>query len=287
MSVGNKADVSGNDLLRCWAEDSRTSVILLYVSFGNPRSSSRIARRVARTKPIVAVQAGRSRAGARAASSHTGALAVSDTVVDALFRQAGVIRTDTLQELFVWPHSSRISRSRTGRGSRSSRMPAGRARPTHEAQGLQMATLSEATRATLRSFLPASASVSNPVDMIASASADHYRRATAAILADDGVDLLVIFILMVTEPDAVAQAIVDGRRNVQEAGARRVHAGGRVRPQRWRRSRAIRFRVGGHRSRPGCHLQRLACEASRGATDQVRCRRCRCAPRHRRRVDPR
>ena len=101
VSVGNKADVSGNDLIQYWADDPRTDVILLYLeSFGNPRKFGQIARRVGRRKPIVAVKSGRSAAGARAASSHTGALASSDAIVDALFRQAGVIRTDTLEELF-------------------------------------------------------------------------------------------------------------------------------------------------------------------------------------------
>src|SRR5262249_48348146 len=101
VSVGNKADVSSNDLVQYWAEDPRTDVILLYLeSFGNPVRFSRIARRVARKKPIIAVKAGRSAAGARAAASHTGALAQSDAVVDALFRQAGVIRARTLEELF-------------------------------------------------------------------------------------------------------------------------------------------------------------------------------------------
>ena len=101
VSVGNKADVSGNDLIQYWAQDPRTSVILLYLeSFGNPKKFSEIARRVSRAKPIVAVKAGRSRAGARAAQSHTGALAVPDSVVDGLFRQAGVIRTDTLEQMF-------------------------------------------------------------------------------------------------------------------------------------------------------------------------------------------
>ena len=101
VSIGNKADVSGNDLLQYWADDPRTSAILMYVeSFGNPKKFSQIARAVARDKPIVAVKAGRSAAGARAAASHTGALASSDAVVDALFRQSGVIRTDRLEELF-------------------------------------------------------------------------------------------------------------------------------------------------------------------------------------------
>ena len=100
-SIGNKADVSGNDLIQYWADDPRTDVILLYVeSFGNPRTFSELARDIGRHKPIVAVKAGRSAAGARAASSHTGALASSDVIVEALFRQAGVIRTYTLEEMF-------------------------------------------------------------------------------------------------------------------------------------------------------------------------------------------
>ena len=100
VSVGNKSDVSGNDLLQFWDDDPRTGVILLYLeSFGNPRKFARIARRISRHKPIVAVKSGRTPAGSRAASSHTAALASSDVAVDALFRQAGVIRVDTLEEL--------------------------------------------------------------------------------------------------------------------------------------------------------------------------------------------
>ena len=99
--MGNKADVSGNDLLQWWEEDDATQVILLYLeSFGNPRKFSRIARRVGRSKPIVAVKSGRSQAGTRAASSHTAALASSDQAVDALFHQTGVVRVETIEELF-------------------------------------------------------------------------------------------------------------------------------------------------------------------------------------------
>ena len=101
VSVGNKADVSGNDLLLAWEDDPQTDVITLYVeSFGNPKKFSRIARRIGRSKPIIAVKSGRTSAGSRAASSHTGALASSDVAVQALFRQAGVIRVDTIEELF-------------------------------------------------------------------------------------------------------------------------------------------------------------------------------------------
>ena len=101
VSVGNKADVSGNDLLQFWEEDAQTDVILLYLeSFGNPRRFARLARRVSRRKPVVVMKSGRTKAGSRAAGSHTAALAASDVAVDALFRQTGVIRADTLAEMF-------------------------------------------------------------------------------------------------------------------------------------------------------------------------------------------
>ena len=218
VSVGNKADVSGNDLLQYWGDDPRTSVILLYLeSFGNPRKFGQIARRVGRAKPIVAVKAGRSKAGARAASSHTGALAASDVVVDALFRQAGIISTATLEELFdvaallanqPIPDGRRVAILTNAGG------PGILAADACEERGLEIASLSERTRDELRGFLPPSASLGNPVDILASAPAEHYSRAAGAILADEGVDsLLVIFIPpLVTEPDAVARAIVEASR---------------------------------------------------------------------------
>ena len=117
VSVGNKADVSGNDLLRVLGRTIRsTHVILLYLeSFGNPRRFARLARRIGRTKPIVAVKAGRTRAGSRAAGSHTAALAASDTAVDALFHQSGVIRADTIDEMFDIAALSRRPATAAGR----------------------------------------------------------------------------------------------------------------------------------------------------------------------------
>jgi acetyl coenzyme A synthetase (ADP forming)-like protein len=225
VSVGNKADVSSNDLLQYWAEDPQTSVILLYLeSFGNPRKFSQIARRVGRAKPIVAVKAGRSTAGARAASSHTGALATSDALVDALFKQSGVIRTDTLQELF--DVATLLSNQPLPAGRRVAILtnaggPGILAADACEANGLTMAPLGDDTRRALREFLPASASVANPVDMLASAPAGHYGRATEALLRDEAVDsLLVIFIPpLVTAPDDVATAIAASAR---EAGSKPV-----------------------------------------------------------------
>ena len=216
VSVGNKADVSGNDLIQYWAEDPRTSVILLYLeSFGYPKKFAEIARRVARTKPIVAVKAGRSTAGARAASSHTGALATSDAMVDALFRQAGVIRTNTYEELF--DVALLLANQPAPRGPRVAILtnaggPGILAADACEASGLELPALSDPTVAELRTFLPAEASVANPVDMIASATADRYRRALRLLLADDQVDsVLVLFIPPVlSQAEAVAHAMVDG-----------------------------------------------------------------------------
>jgi acetyl coenzyme A synthetase (ADP forming)-like protein len=212
-SIGNKADVSGNDLIQYWSEDPRTDVILLYLeSFGNPRKFGQIARRVGRRKPIVAVKAGRSTAGARAASSHTGARATDDALVDTLLRQAGVIRTHTLEELF--DVAALLSSQPVPAGRRVAIItnaggPAILAADACEANGLELPALSAATVASLQSFLPAAASVANPIDMIASASPEQYRRAIELVLADPNVDsLIVIFIPpVVTAAEQVAAAI--------------------------------------------------------------------------------
>lgn len=213
VSVGNKADVSGNDLIQYWSSDPNTDVILLYLeSFGNPRAFSRIARRVARRKPIVAVKSGRSPSGARAASSHTGALASSDRIVDALFHQAGVIRASTLEEMF--DVATLLSNQPVPRGGRVAILtnaggPGILAADACEARGLTLPALSDNATAALRAFLPPAASVGNPVDLLASASAAHYERALNILLQEDGTDsVLVIFIPpMVTSATDVAHAI--------------------------------------------------------------------------------
>ena len=212
-SIGNKADVSANDLLQYWAEDPRTGVILLYLeSFGNPRKFAEIARRVGRTKPIVAVKAGRSDAGARAAASHTGARATSEALVDTMLREAGVIRTRTLEELFDVATLLAHQPVPGGRGVAivtNAGGPAILAADACEAEGLRVPVLAEATQRALRALLPPAASVGNPVDMIASATPEQYRRALDVVIADPSVDsVITIFIPpLVTEPDAVAQAI--------------------------------------------------------------------------------
>jgi acetyl coenzyme A synthetase (ADP forming)-like protein len=221
VSVGNKADVSGNDLIQYWAEDAHTEAILLYMeSFGNPRTFARLARQVARQKPIIAVKAGRSKAGQRAAASHTGALASDDAVVEGLFRQAGVIRTRTLAELFdvatlvanqPVPTGRRVAIVTNAGG------PGILCADACEAAGLQVPTLSDATTTALRAFLPPAASVANPVDMIASAPPEHFPRAMEIVAADEGIDAIIAIYIppLVTDPRAAAAAIAEGAKKTR------------------------------------------------------------------------
>jgi acetate---CoA ligase (ADP-forming) len=216
VSVGNKADISGNDLLQYWEEDSATDVCVLYLeSFGNPRKFARVARRVSRRKPILAVKSGRSAAGARATSSHTGALlAASDVTVDALFRQAGVTRTDTLAELFdavrlfanqPLPKGSRVAIVTNAGG------PGIMCADACEAGGLTVVELSTQVRDGLRKQLPAEASTANPVDMIASATPAQYRAVVEAVASSGEVDaVIVIFIPPLAVPSREVAAAIRG-----------------------------------------------------------------------------
>jgi len=216
VSVGNKADVSGNDLLQYWEQDSETDVILLYLeSFGNPRRFARIAKRVSRQKPIVAVKAGRTSAGKRAASSHTAALAASDVAVDALFHQAGVIRAESLDEMFDL--AAALSAQPLPQGRRVAILTnAGGlgilCADTCEANGLLVQEISESTKTRLKQFLPPTASVLNPIDMIASASADHFAKATEILLRDNQVDSLIVLTIHVGLVDiaAISRGILAG-----------------------------------------------------------------------------
>jgi len=214
ISVGNKADISGNDLLSYWDRDPRTDLIALYLeSFGNPRKFAQIASRVAHKKPIVAVRSGRGKAGARAAASHTASLvATSDATVNALFRQTGVLRTETLSDMFdllsllatqPLPQGSRVGIITNAGG------PAILCADACEANSLDVVELSEGTRRALRAFLPAEAATGNPVDMIASASAADYRRAIEVVAEDPAVDSLIVIFTppLVTRPEDVAEAI--------------------------------------------------------------------------------
>jgi acetate---CoA ligase (ADP-forming) len=203
-SIGNKADVSSNDLLEYWEDDPETDVVLLYLeSFGNPRKFGRVAARVARTKPILAMRSGTSSAGARAAASHTAALAGSDAVVDALFRQAGVLRASTLQELLETavlltalpaPAGNRVAVLTNAGGLGILCADA------CDAQNLSLPELAAETLLALSEVTPPEASLSNPIDLLGSANAALYERVLPLILADPNVDAVIaLFVPPVVE----------------------------------------------------------------------------------------
>jgi acetyl coenzyme A synthetase (ADP forming)-like protein len=225
VSLGNSADVSTNDLLEYWEQDPGTGVILLYLeSFGNPRRFARIARRVSRTKPIVAVKAGRTRSGSRAAGSHTAALAANDVAVEALFHQTGVLRADTLEEMFdlaaflhdqPLPGGRRVGIVTNGGG------PAILCSDACEAGGLTVPEFSAPLQARLAASLHPSAGLTNPVDMIASATAAQFRRTIETVLTSGEIDaLFVIYVdAGMVEAEAVPAAIREGVTAARSCGA--------------------------------------------------------------------
>ena len=209
VSVGNKPDISGNDLLEYWEHDPAVGMILMYVeSFGNPRRFLEIAGRISRVKPIIVVKSGRSKVGARAASSHTGALAASDAAVDALLAQAGVIRAASVEELFdlAMAFGGRsIPASRRTAVVTNSGGPGILAADALESSGMELADLAPETVVKLKPLFPAEASIRNPLDMIASATPAGYRTALGSLLDDPNVDsALAIFV----PPLGIAQADV-------------------------------------------------------------------------------
>jgi acetate---CoA ligase (ADP-forming) len=246
VSMGNKPDVSGNDLLLHWEDDPAIGVILMYVeNFGNPRRFLEIASRVTRKKPLIVVKAGRSGVGARAASSHTGALAASEVAVDALLTQAGVLRAGSVEELFdlamafggqPLPRSRRIGVLTNSGG------PGILAADALEANGVIVAELAPATVTHLAPSFPEDASLRNPLDMMASATPPGYRVALDALLSDPGIDgVIPIFVPMlgvrqeevaevivaatVGQPDKPVLAVLMGREGLAQ-GMAQLHGAG-------------------------------------------------------------
>jgi acetyl coenzyme A synthetase (ADP forming)-like protein len=246
VSVGNKPDVSGNDLLLQWERDPAVRIILMYVeSFGNPRRFLRVASRITKTKPIVVVKAGRSEAGARAASSHTGALAADDVAVDAMLAQAGVLRASTVEELFDIAMAfgvAHLPRSRRTAVLTNAGGPGILATDAMEAEKLVLPPLSDATVHALAPLFPEEASIRNPLDMVASASPAGYTKALTALLGDPVIDAVVpIFVppfgvrqedvasAIVTaagsNPDKPVLAVLMGREGLPEGRAELLEAG--------------------------------------------------------------
>ena len=208
VSLGNKADISGNDILQYAEHDPATSVVLLYLeSFGNPRRFGQLARRVSRTKPIVVVKSGRTAAGLRAAASHTAGLAASELAVDGLFRQAGVIRADTIDEMFD-----------VAACLDSQPLPPGRRVAIVTNAGGPGILAADACIAGGLEVQATASGLTNPVDLIASADGSAYQNAIAALLCAEDVDAVLAIYTTIDSARtgemlaAIAAGVAEGRR---------------------------------------------------------------------------
>ena len=222
VSVGNQADINAETMMEYWENDDDVKQILLYMeSISNPANFRKLASRITKKKPIVALKAGRSAAGASAASSHTGSLAGADIAADALLKQAGVIREFSLESLFStakvfsncpMPKGNRVAIITNSGG------PGIMATDSVCEYGLQMAQITDKTRENLLSFLPEAASVKNPIDMIASAGIENYSRTVEAVIADENVDMIMVIYLpfMGLKDIDVAKALVEIKKKHPE-----------------------------------------------------------------------
>ena len=222
VSLGNKADISGNDILQYAEHDPSTSVVLLYLeSFGNPRRFGQLAKRVSRVKPIVVVKSGRTAAGLRAATSHTAGLAASELAVDGLFQQAGVIRADTIDEMFD-----------VAACLDSQPLPPGRRVAIVTNAGGPGILAADACVAGGLDVPPTAAGIANPIDLIASAAGSAYQSTIAALLAADNVDAVLVIYTTIESartPEmlaAITRGVVEGRKaRLHTQADRRLHDG--------------------------------------------------------------
>jgi acetate---CoA ligase (ADP-forming) len=211
-SVGNRADVSPPDLLEYWEDDPRTKQILMYLeAFGDPERFMQAARRVSAKKPILVVKSGRTARGAKAAISHTGSLAGSEAAVDSLLNQCGVLRVDSMNELFTlaaavqagkWPKGKRVAIVTNAGG------PAILATDACVALDLELVDLAPATQRKIAKVAPPEASVTNPVDLIASADAARFDAALGHVLADCSIDMVIAIFVSPVMIDSAAVARV-------------------------------------------------------------------------------
>jgi acetyltransferase len=222
VSLGNKADVDEIDLLKAWADDKDTNVIMIYSEgMTNGQEFIRTAREVTAKKPIVAIKSGVTQSGSRAVSSHTGSLAGSEQAYHAAFRQAGVLRADSMQSLFDTAmalgyqpplEGDRIAIITNAGG------PGILATDALERSGLSLARFENETISTLGEYLPDAASAANPVDVLGDARADRYQLALETVSADPNVDGLMVVLTpqAMTEIEATADAIGNVARTIDK-----------------------------------------------------------------------
>ena len=220
-SVGNKLDVSSNDMLMWWEQDQATKLAVLYIeSFGNPRKFARTARRAGASMPVLAVEAGRSAAGQRAAASHTAAVATPLVSRQALFEQAGIIATAGFGELVETAallasqpvpagHTVAIVSNVGGAGVLAADACTDLGLVVHQPRGM--------TRRKLRALLPDGSAVTGPVDTTAAVSADQLRQALELLAADDEVDAIIALVLPTAATGDLISAIQHAVRTRQDS----------------------------------------------------------------------
>jgi len=215
VSLGNKADVDEVDLLEAWADDEHSKVIIGYVEgLRDGQRFMEVARRVTRHTPFIAVKSGRTTAGSRAVSSHTGSLAGSDAAYEAAFRQSGVLRVDSIQDLFdcslAFAYQPVLKGNRiavvTNAGG-----PGIMATDALERSGLRLAGFRRETIEYLEEHLPPAANIYNPVDVIGDARADRYAVALEAVLKDENVDGVIVILTPQVMTEITETAELTGR----------------------------------------------------------------------------
>jgi len=218
ISLGNKGDLNEADLIQYVAEDPATKVIACYLEdVTNGEVFLQVAAEAVRKKPLIILKAGASQAGARAASSHTGALAGSDLAYEVAFRQCGIVRARSMAELFdlavafahqPLPRSERVALVTNAGG------PGIVATDAVEGRGLKMAQLGKRTLDALRKELPREASIYNPIDVLGDAGADRYSVALAKVMEDKSVDSVIVLVCptALAQPEDTAKVIIDVHR---------------------------------------------------------------------------
>jgi len=215
VSLGNKADISENDLFDDWESDENTKVITAYlegVKYG--REFIKISSRVSKKKPIIVIKSGNTDAGARAVSSHTGTLAGSAKAYEAAFKQAGIIRANTIRDLFNYatafsyqplPKGKKVAIITNAGG------PGIMATDACEKSNISLTSLSKETIDKLKSFLPAAANFYNPIDVLGDARADRFRKTLEVIINDNNVNAVVVLLTpqAMTQPLKTAKAVVE------------------------------------------------------------------------------
>jgi acyl-CoA synthetase (NDP forming) len=223
ISIGNKADVDELDLLRYYYNDPDTDVVMIYMeelSRGAEEFISEVREMTSGTNPthVIVIKSGSSDAGAKAAASHTGALAGSDALYDAIFNMAGILRCATVNQLFDYAQAFAANKYPTGDKIAiitNAGGPGIIATDMSEQSGLKLASFSEDTIKELKKYLPSTANFHNPVDVIGDAAKDRYENTLATVLSDRGVDAALIILTPQSMTDAIgtAEAIVNIAKN--------------------------------------------------------------------------